>query len=162
MKRTLTALCPLVLLCGCALLVACGGATNDDDPVAEGISIADAWSRATPGPVGAVFMQLTNAGGEADRLVSVRSDAAEFSEIHRSSMVGDQMRMEPLPDGIDVPAGETMPFEPGGLHIMLMKLHAALEEDATFQLTLVFENAGEQTIDVAVRPADAGADGQAH
>ncbi|MCU0274542.1 MAG: copper chaperone PCu(A)C, partial [Acidimicrobiales bacterium] len=60
------------------------------------------------------------------------------------------MTMRPV-DGIDLPAGEAVALEPGGLHVMLLDLPAPLEIGQTYELTLTFEQAGEQTVTVEVR-----------
>lgn len=52
---------------------------------------------------------------------------------------------------IELPAGETIRLEPGGLHIMLIGLDDDLVPGEEFDITLVFEQAGEQTITVEVR-----------
>lgn len=70
--------------------------------------------------------------------------------------------MAPTPEGfammgmrevgsIDVPAGSTVSLEPGGLHIMLIGLATDLQPGDTYDLTLVFEAAGERTVTVEVR-----------
>ena len=51
---------------------------------------------------------------------------------------------------IELPAGTTVELKPGGYHVMLIGLKAPLELGSTIQITLVFENAGEITIDVPV------------
>ncbi len=61
----------------------------------------------------------------------------------------DMMSMEPV-ESIQVPAGETVHLEPGGYHIMMVELAKDLEVGDTFDMTLTFENSGEQTISVEV------------
>ena len=92
---------------------------------------------------GGGYMTITNRGDTDDRLLEVR---AEFPQvmIHRST-VDDQgiARMEHIM-ALDIPAGETVALEPGGLHIMFMGLNGdPLEAGETFLATLVFEKAGE-------------------
>ena len=53
---------------------------------------------------GAVFMLLKNEGKEADRLVGGRTDVAKVVEIHETVMDGDVMKMQMLPDGLEIPA----------------------------------------------------------
>ena len=62
------------------------------------------------------------------------------------------MTMQPV-DSIELPAGETVSLEPGGYHVMLLDLAAPLEVGDTFELTLSFEHAPDQTITVEVREA---------
>jgi copper(I)-binding protein len=52
---------------------------------------------------------------------------------------------------IDLPAGETVRLEPGGLHIMLLDLVEDLEPGDTFELTLDLDNGDDLTVTVEVR-----------
>ena len=64
--------------------------------------------------------------------------------------MGDgEMGMRPV-EFIALPAGTAVELKPGGYHIMLIDLVAPLEVGTTIKVTLMFENAGEITIDVPV------------
>lgn len=52
---------------------------------------------------------------------------------------------------VDLPAGETVLFRPGGFHIMLMELKRQLTEGDSFPLMLRFERAGEIELTVPVK-----------
>ena len=56
-------------------------------------------------------------------------------------MEGDIMRMKAVAGGLDLPAGKAVELKPGGYHVMLMDLKAALPKDTTVPLTLVFKDA---------------------
>jgi copper(I)-binding protein len=60
------------------------------------------------------------------------------------------MKMRELPDGIAVPAQQTVELKPGGLHVMLMGLKHPLVEGETFPLTLEFEHAGTLEVEVTI------------
>ncbi len=61
-------------------------------------------------------------------------------------MDGDVMKMRALDDGLALPAGQTVELKPGGYHLMLMDLKAALPKDSKLPLTLVFKDAtGQQS-----------------
>lgn len=45
-------------------------------------------------------------------------------------------------DGVDLPAGAMVSFEPGGPHMMFTDLTGPLEEGARVAATLTFEQAG--------------------
>lgn len=70
-------------------------------------------------------------------------------ELHTHEMDGDMARMRQVPE-IAVPAGETVELAPRGLHVMLMGVESALREGDTLDLTLIFETAGEVTVQVPV------------
>ena len=117
------------------------------------IAIGHPYARATvPGqPTGGGFLKLENKG-DADRLLSASADVSSSVELHTMSMDGDVMRMRRL-DAIALPAGKTVEFKPGGLHIMFIGLKAPLKAGDSFPLKLKFEKAGEVTVDVKVETA---------
>lgn len=120
------------------------------------ITVSDAWSRASAGMTraGAGFMTITNGGAEADRLIAAATPASATAELHTHVKDGEVMRMRQV-EAIEVPAGQSVTLQPGGLHVMLMSLAAPLTEGQTFDLTLTFEKAGEMTVPVAVMGAGA-------
>ncbi|ESR27076.1 DUF1775 domain-containing protein [Lutibaculum baratangense] len=116
------------------------------------ISISRAWIRATPpaAKVAGGYLTVTNAGEEDDTLVGGSVFFADGFEIHEMSMVNGVMQMRELPRGLKVPAGQTVTFEPGGLHLMLTNVKDPPAEGEFLKLTLRFERAGEVTLDVPV------------
>lgn len=128
------------------------------------LSITHLWTRQTaPGQSnGGGFMTITNIGTGADRLVSGSSPAAAKVEIHTMSMDGGIMRMRPIKDGLDVPAGGKLELKPGGYHIMLIGLKAPLERGKLVPLTLKFEKAGTTTVNLKVESITYGMEGESH
>ena len=114
-----------------------------------GITVRDAYARASNDRAGAVFMVIEN-GGPADRLIEARSDAAMKVEIHTHSEVNGVMQMRQVEGGLAVPAGGQAVLKRGGDHVMFMGLSAAWEQGGSVPLTLVFERAGEVLLDVTV------------
>ncbi|MGX9964472.1 copper chaperone PCu(A)C [Roseomonas sp. F4] len=113
------------------------------------------WSRAAgAGRVGAGFLTLRNSGAAADRLVSARADIARVVELHTHLHEGGVMRMRPV-EAIELPAGETVTLQPGGLHLMLIDLKQPLNQGERVPVTLVFERAGEVQVQLAVQSAGA-------
>ena len=98
----------------------------------------------------AFYMQLIGSDTD-DTLVSAASPACGMVELHESQMADGVMSMQHLPEGIPVPAGETVSLEPGGLHVMCMMVQDPLVEGETVDVTLVFENTGEVEIDAEIR-----------
>ncbi len=146
----------LIMLLLLTLITACGGAAAPQSAPAAGsapqISVADAWARPSPMTAGngAVYMQLSNAGGSADALVSASTDVAEVVEIHESFMENDVMKMRPV-EKVDVPAGGMAALEPGGLHVMLINLKQQLEPGSKISVTLNFEQSGPLNIEAEIR-----------
>jgi copper(I)-binding protein len=58
--------------------------------------------------------------------------------------------MRAVPE-LEVPAGATIRFEPGGLHVMLIGLREPLVAGQLFTLQLEFEHAGRHSVPVEVR-----------
>jgi periplasmic copper chaperone A len=116
------------------------------------LKISDAFVKAMlPGqPAGAGYLTVENTGGEADRLISVTSDASPDVEIHEMKMEGDVMKMRQLSEGLDIPAGGKVELKPGGYHLMFMDVESPFEEGETLKVNLNFEKAGEVQIELPV------------
>jgi len=121
------------------------------------IAIGHPYARATaPGqPTGGAYLRVENRGAQGDRLVSASADVSRSVELHEMKMDGDVMRMRPVA-AVEVPAGQSVVLEPGGVHIMLLGLKAPLKEGDRFPLTLKFEKAGEVKVEVHVEAPGAG------
>mgnify|MGYP000140310943 FL=1 len=102
-------------------------------------------------PVAGGFMTIANTGEADDRLVAASSDIAAVMQIHTMAMDGDVMVMREMPDGLPLPAGETVVLQPGGFHIMFMQLNGPLVEGETVPVTLTFESGAEVAVDLPVR-----------
>ncbi len=141
------------------------------------VDIEGAWARTSPmsAEAGAAYFQISSETDDVLIGASVDASVAGTVEIHETRMVegnsedsamddsamddsamdddsmemGDVMEMVEV-GRIDLPAGETVSLEPGGLHIMMLDLPAPLEEGDTFELTLDFETADDQVITVTI------------
>ncbi len=115
-------------------------------------SVSGAWARPTVAGQSAGGGFVTITGGSApDRLLAARADVSTSVELHEMKMEGSTMRMREVA-AIDIPAGQTVKLEPGGLHVMFMGLKAPLANGSSFPLTLRFEKAGEVTVQMQVKP----------
>jgi copper(I)-binding protein len=124
---------------------------------AESIAVEGAYARAVPPgqPNSAVFMVLKNSGDQDLALVSAESPASDVVELHTHTMDEGMMKMRKV-DQIDLPAGETVTLEPGGLHVMLIGLKEQLVPGAEVTVTLGFGDgtSAELTAPVkAIKPA---------
>lgn len=106
---------------------------------------------------------MTLTAKEATRLVSISTPVAGVAQVHEMKMEGDVMRMRALPDGLDLPAGKPVALTPGGYHVMLLDLKAALPKDSTIPMTLVFKDAKgvESKLEVKLPVAIAAPNGMA-
>ncbi len=144
-----------------ALLSLAAPALAEDVMVGD-LMISGAFTRATlpNAPVGGGFLTITNHGSSDDKLVSASSPAAGMVQIHEMKMDGDVMKMAELPDGLAIPAGQSVTLAPGGFHLMFMQLKAPFVEGLTVPVTLTFEKAG--TIEVKLAVGGKAADAPAH
>jgi periplasmic copper chaperone A len=142
-------------------LAIAGVAASQASQATGQIEIGQPWARATPATakIGAVYLTIRSAA--ADRLIAASSPVATTAELHESAMAGMVMKMRRLA-GVKIPAGQTVAFAPGGMHVMLVGLKAPLREGQSFPLTLTFAKAGPQTVTVMVGKVGATGPPQAH
>lgn len=129
--------------------------------IAADIEIKDAWTKASIGKVrnGAAFFTVMNHGMTADRIVGVRSDLAEKTELHTHIMENNVMKMREVEGGVDVPMHGEVMFKPGSYHVMMIGLKAPLKQGEMVTVTLEFEKAGD--VPVMINVMDAMAKGPA-
>ncbi|MCX2723710.1 copper chaperone PCu(A)C [Roseibium salinum] len=134
------------------------------DYKAGDLTLNHPWTRATPprAKSGGGFVEIVNTGSEADRLIAVSSDAAAKAELHQMTVNDGVMTMRELEGGIEIPAGETVALQPGGLHIMFMGLNHPFEEGARVPVVLTFEKAGDVALELAVEKMGAKSSGGDH
>lgn len=117
------------------------GALLIDHPV---IRVASPVSK-----TGAGFMAITNSGKAADRLVSVTTTASARADLHGTINAGGVMQMRAQAGGVPIPAGGTVTFAPGGLHVMFIGLKAEVPPGQMIKARLTFERAG--SVEVAFK-----------
>jgi len=141
---------PLAFLC--LLLSAVALPARAQDAARGGITVSDAWARATPPAArnGALYATIRNSGDAPDRLIGIETDVADHGEIHQMTMDGGVMRMRPLSGGLLVAPDATVALAPGRLHGMLIGLENPLRAGESFTATAVFERAGRIAIAVPV------------
>jgi len=117
----------------------------------SGVTVQEAWARATPGAAtnGAAYVTLAG-GSQPDSLVGVSTSVAAMADVHETINDNGVMKMRSVP-AVPIPPGQTVTFAPGGTHIMLMGLKQPLTAGQNFPLTLTFAHAGAVTVDVQVR-----------
>ena len=120
-----------------------------------GPRVENAKARASIGPAmnGAAYLTITG-GATDDTLIGAATPAAASASVHESRMDNDMMTMRAVPE-MEIPAGKTVSFAPGGYHVMLMGLKQKLVAGESFPLTLRFAHAGPVTVQVQVYAVDA-------
>jgi copper(I)-binding protein len=119
------------------------------------LMVEQAWARATPGKAanGAAYVSVVNHGAK-DTLIGVESEVAKKTEIHTHTKKDGVMKMGPA-GPVELEPGATVTFQPGGLHIMFMKLKAPLKEGEMVAFTLIFEKAGKRPVMAKIMPVGA-------
>ncbi|UTW44304.1 copper chaperone PCu(A)C [bacterium SCSIO 12696] len=115
------------------------------------IAVDNAYVRGMPPgrTVTAAFFDLHNKGARDCRLVGATADIARSGELHTHIHKDGVMRMRRV-KGVDLPAGETVSFKPGGLHVMLFGVRP-LKDGEPVSVTLNFEQCEPLTVGTAVR-----------
>ena len=112
----------------------------------EDIVIKNQWLRPSAEKmVTALYLSIENKGVFPDTLYSVESGISEKIEIHETYSSGDMMGMREI-GSIVIEAGEVVKLEPGGKHIMVMKLKRDIRDGDEINFILRFKGAGEISI----------------
>jgi protein SCO1/2 len=128
------------------------------EPVPPPVRIEAPVARLMPSGIGAVYLRVVNPSGDADRLVSVESRAAERTELHESVQEGGVARMIAPEHGFEVPAHGTLELSPGGKHLMLLGV-SPRDAERPVPLTLRFERSGPIAVEAPVGVPVAGGSG---
>ncbi len=116
------------------------------------LKISDAHMPEPPPGVsmGAIYLVLENSQSRDRQLLMLETDVASSAQLHRTSYDDGAMRMRHVPH-LTLPAGQTIRFEPGGYHVMLMQLDGSLPSGTQFELRLTFDGGEVISTDVEVR-----------
>jgi copper(I)-binding protein len=146
---------PLTRLLAPALLLAlaaCGQSGGDGKgATAEPVAVGDAFCRPTPNGRLMTACYITLTARADDQLVSVSSPVARRVELHESRAEGGMIMMNPLADGLALPAGRLIELKSGGNHMMLMGLSGPLTDGDSVPLTLTFAHAPAAEVTAWVR-----------
>lgn len=144
-------------------LAACGGgqeapqaedvtAASWSDPDApEGISVGDGRLTlpAVGGNPGAVYFIIRNQSDAEQTIASASVTGAGMAMLHETVTQSGQARMRGAGE-VPVPAGGTVAFTPGGLHVMAMDIGGMLEEGAETEVTLTFTSGDKVSFPVTI------------
>lgn len=133
MRRVLAALTLTLAMAGCS-----GGQTVS-------LTVDDALYRPplVEGTPGVAYFSITS--NVADRIVAVSSPSAKAVEMHESAMSEGGMAGMAMVPSVELPAGKTVKFAPGGLHLMVIEPHP-LGANATFPIQITLESGRTETI----------------
>jgi copper(I)-binding protein len=119
------------------------------------LTVLDAWIRQVPGSdVAAAYLTLRNPTAKPITVMSIESSVAEHVMIHETKTVGGQSQMRPHEQLVIAP-GETVKFEPGGLHVMLMGVKQPAVVGKSIPLVLVLADGTKVQVAAVIRPLSA-------
>jgi len=119
---------------------------------ADAVSVSDPHVRAMPPgqPTSLAYMGLKNNSDQDHAVVATEGTVARAVELHTHTMKDGMMHMHRV-EKIDLPAGNMVMLQPGGLHVMLMGLKRDLVPGDNVTITLVFEDGSKKRLDIPVR-----------
>jgi copper(I)-binding protein len=119
----------------------------------NGLSVTDAWSRATNTMHGnaVVYLTITDTGAP-DTLTAASTPVATKAQLHENKHDNGVMEMRPVAS-LPVDKDHPITLAPGGYHMMLEGVQQELKVGDTFPLTLIFAHAGAVTTTVKVQKA---------
>lgn len=120
------------------------------------LQIDNPWSRPTPpgAAVGAGYMVISNSGDNVITLTGGKTPKAVRVSIHETVEEGGVMRMQPLREGLTIPAGDSVELKPLSYHLMLEQLTSGIEEGQEISMTLTFDGADDMEVTFSVKPLD--------
>ncbi len=121
----------IVLVAGLLLAMSAGAADL-------GISVNDAWGRATAPGQDSGSVQFSIVSKKEAKLVSISSPVAGSVEIHSMVHEDGKMKMRPV-ESLALPAGKVVDLGKNGNHIMLLNLKQVLKAGDSVPLTLTIE-----------------------
>lgn len=126
---------------------------------APAVQAKDAWIRWLPRNLPAAgYVSLSNAGDKPVVLDGAASADYASTALHETRNKGGVSEMVHV-DKITIPAHGTVAFQPGGYHIMLMKVKKPIKPGDRVAITLLFEGGAKLTVNFEVRNPDASSAG---
>jgi hypothetical protein len=122
-----------------------------------GITVSDAWGRATAPGQDSGSVQFSITSKKKAKLVAISSPAAGAVEIHSMVHEDGKMKMRAV-ESLPLPAGKAVDLGKGGNHVMLLNLKQPLKAGDSVPLTLTIEFADKHKANVdakaEIRPMD--------
>ncbi|WP_443971208.1 copper chaperone PCu(A)C [Sphingobium sp. CR28] len=116
-----------------------------------------AWVRLNANPEAPAAGYFTIHGGSSPvTLRDVTTEGAVRAEMHDSQMKDGMMSMTPI-QTVDVAAGQTVTFAPGGKHLMLWSINPGIVAQGKITLTFIFSNGDRILVDAPITKPTGGA-----
>ena len=106
------------------------------------IVIKDQWLRPSAAKMAtALYFTIENKSDVPDTLFSVKSEISDKIQIHETYSSGDMMGMREI-GSIVIEPGKDVKLEPGGKHIMVLKLKKDIKAGDKIDFILNFKRTG--------------------
>jgi len=136
-----------------SLIVAVVAGLSAPPPSSSHVAVSNGWFRALPAklPAGGYF-ELRNTGKWPILLRGASSPACGMLMLHKSERKNGVGSMEDVAS-VEVPAGGTLGFAPGGYHLMCMDPTTAMKPGGSVTVTLDFADGTKVSTSFAVKNA---------
>jgi hypothetical protein len=135
------------------LAAAAGVLQGTPPPMTRHLAIANPWFRSLPAhlPAGGYF-ELRNTGQTPATLVGADTSACGMLMLHKSEQKSGMDTMSDV-TSLEIPAGQTVKFAPGGYHLMCMDPGPTMKPGRSVAVTLKFSDGSVARIAFAVKTA---------
>lgn len=117
------------------------------------LTVADAYVRFSPVRTNPSAAYFTIHGGTQDvSLIGVSTEVAIRSEMHETTHSGNMASMKAV-ESVQIPAGSTVKFEPGGKHVMMWNINPGIAPPKHITLVFAFSNGDHIKADAPLVPA---------
>ncbi len=159
MRKLFGLVASTALVCG---LAACSSEPEAPVEVApeapDGISVSDGRVNlpAVSGNPAALYFTISNDGSADQMMRAIHVPGSESTQFHETVQWPNEISMQELLQ-VNVPAGESVTFEPGGMHVMVFGLPESLEPGGELEVTLSFVRGDKVSFPVhLLAPGDDG------
>ncbi|MGW0433389.1 copper chaperone PCu(A)C [Micromonospora sp. NPDC003197] len=126
-------------------------ATASTSAATSGVTVRDPWAKAADTGMTAVFGTLVN-NGPADITITGATSPLSPIELHEMAMESGKMVMRQKTGGLTIKAKSSHPLEPGGDHLMLMKLAKPVQAGDEVTITLTLADGGSIPFTAVAKP----------
>ena len=117
---------------------------------AQPLTIENADFRPPLGSTGIGAAYFTIRSAKDDAIIAISSSAADSVEIHTSVTKDGRSSMQRI-ETLELPAGKTVRFEPGGNHLMVFSPRVDAAATA-FPITIELQSGGRETVSFKIAP----------
>jgi len=109
------------------------------------LKVSDAWTKVASTGMSATFGVIKNPTNAPITIVGAYSPYSPMDQLHETLMKDGSMVMQQKQGGFTIPAGGSLTLEPGGNHVMFMKLAKPVKAGALVPVTLTTSTGAQVT-----------------